>query len=327
MTTKTAANAALAALDADTPTHRTRGPAIKFDALMGKEGAAALAAAVAGPTTLDVTDFVGTPGDRLAREVSREAVTLGTPDGDAAIAADPAAQANAASWMKENGGPVMPANRPPVSAGTREAKRARTIAAPKKAEDQAAVDAAIATAADKKAAVAARKAAKAQDKAADGDKVDKLARPGKGAAGKTSVPAEKAPDAPAPKPVGEVDGVPYYNLSRLNEAKRAKAAREKAATTPSTVTPAPAAAKGKRAQAETDAANGILPPDPTVTRGDSNKRWIAPMDRLIAARDAGDIDALKAEVLPTYSSTPKALGKFRDLCVVALEARAAKGAA
>ena len=38
---------------------------------------------------------------------------------------------------------------------------------------------------------------------------------------------------------------------------------------------------------------------------------------------AGDIEGLKAAVIKPYSSSPKAMAKYRDLAVIALEARRA----
>jgi hypothetical protein len=44
-------------------------------------------------------------------------------------------------------------------------------------------------------------------------------------------------------------------------------------------------------------------------------------EELVALAKAGNIDALKRLTFKTYSSSPKALAKYRDLAVIALEAR------
>lgn len=89
--------------------------------------------------------------------------------------------------------------------------------------------------------------------------------------------------------------------------------------------PAPKAPKalGLRAQIEADAAAGKLPTPPNCAL-ESNKQHrpkLALLDGMIAA---GDIAGLRAVEIKLVSSTPKALDRYRNLAIVALEARAAK---
>ena len=91
--------------------------------------------------------------------------------------------------------------------------------------------------------------------------------------------------------------------------------------------PAPKAPKalGLRAQIEADAAAGKLPTPPNCAL-ESNKRHrpkLALLDALIAA---GDIAGLRGVEIKLSSSTPKALDRYRNLAIAALEARLAKAA-
>jgi hypothetical protein len=43
---------------------------------------------------------------------------------------------------------------------------------------------------------------------------------------------------------------------------------------------------------------------------------------LVDMAKAGDIEGLKATIIKPYSSSPKAMAKYRDLAVIALEAQA-----
>jgi hypothetical protein len=89
------------------------------------------------------------------------------------------------------------------------------------------------------------------------------------------------------------------------EPKPAKAARE----------------PGKRAQAIESAKAGNLPEPPNFA-AETHKRFRPKLDELIAMAKAGDVAGLKAAKINPISSSPKALAKYRDLAVIALEARA-----
>lgn len=77
---------------------------------------------------------------------------------------------------------------------------------------------------------------------------------------------------------------------------------------------------GKRAAIEAAAREGKLPEPPDFS-AETHKRFRAKLAKLAALADAGDIDALRAMVINPVSSSPKAMARYRELCVVALEAR------
>jgi hypothetical protein len=79
--------------------------------------------------------------------------------------------------------------------------------------------------------------------------------------------------------------------------------------------PAPSAkAVGKRAAIEQAARNGELP-------APTHARFRNKLARLVELAQAGDIEGLKAMTINPVSSSPKAMARYRDLCVIALEAR------
>lgn len=86
------------------------------------------------------------------------------------------------------------------------------------------------------------------------------------------------------------------------------------------------AAPGKRAAILEAAQRGELPAAPDFT-AETHKRFRAKLAEVVAAAEAGDLAALRAFEIKPVSSSPKAIIKYRDLAVIALEARAAKGAA
>lgn len=81
---------------------------------------------------------------------------------------------------------------------------------------------------------------------------------------------------------------------------------------------------GKKAQAMADAQAGKLPEAPDFS-ANTHARFRGRLDKIVALVKAGDIKALKAEVINPVSSSPKALARYRDLAVIALEAQAAAG--
>lgn len=83
---------------------------------------------------------------------------------------------------------------------------------------------------------------------------------------------------------------------------------------------------GKRASILEAAQRGDLPPAPDFS-ADTHKRFRAKLAEVVAAAEAGDLDALRAFTINPVSSSPKAIAKYRDLAVIALEARAEKGGA
>ena len=80
----------------------------------------------------------------------------------------------------------------------------------------------------------------------------------------------------------------------------------------------------KRAAVLATAQAGKLPPPPDFS-APTHARYRDALKELVALAKAGNIEALKALEFKTYSSSPKAMAKYRDLAVIALEAR--RGAA
>ena len=79
---------------------------------------------------------------------------------------------------------------------------------------------------------------------------------------------------------------------------------------------------GKRAAIEAAAREGKLPELPDFS-ADTHKRFRNKLATVVAVAKAGDLEALRAFVINPVSSSPKAIARYRDLCVMALEAQAA----
>lgn len=92
--------------------------------------------------------------------------------------------------------------------------------------------------------------------------------------------------------------------------KPAKAAKE----------PAADKALGKRAQIAADAEAGILPAAPDFS-APTHARFRKKLAEIVALVDKADIKALKAYPINPVSSSPKAMDKYRNLAVIALEAQ------
>jgi hypothetical protein len=85
----------------------------------------------------------------------------------------------------------------------------------------------------------------------------------------------------------------------------------------------PATAKGRArfATLEVAAKAGQLPAPPDFS-APTHARFRARLGHIVALAEAGDIAGLRAIVINPVSSSPKAMARYRDLCVIALEARA-----
>lgn len=123
-----------------------------------------------------------------------------------------------------------------------------------------------------------------------------------------------SPRLPGP-PVGGTRYDPADGADAAEAARPAKAARAKKAKS-----------LGKRAQVEVDAAAGKLPPLPSFG-GQDKARYAKQVEELGALTAKKDIKGLNALEIPTYSSCRRAMAKYRDLAVIALQAQAAKKAA
>lgn len=100
------------------------------------------------------------------------------------------------------------------------------------------------------------------------------------------------------------------------------ATKAEAKATETTTEAAPKPKKlGKRAAILEAAKAGNLPPKPDFSAA-THERFRPKLDEVHAAAVAGDLKALKAFEIKATSSSPKAIAKYRDLCVIAIEARA-----
>jgi hypothetical protein len=81
--------------------------------------------------------------------------------------------------------------------------------------------------------------------------------------------------------------------------------------------------RGIWAEAAAAAAKGKLPPAPDFT-ADTHKPYRAKLATLVELAKAGDMPGLAAVVINPTSSSPKALARYRELCIVALHAKAAR---
>jgi hypothetical protein len=79
---------------------------------------------------------------------------------------------------------------------------------------------------------------------------------------------------------------------------------------------------GKRKAILESAAAGTLPMPPDFSKP-THERYRAKLGKLVELATAGDIAALKATEIKPISTSPKAMARYRDLAVLALEARQA----
>jgi len=76
---------------------------------------------------------------------------------------------------------------------------------------------------------------------------------------------------------------------------------------------------GKRKAIIEQARAGALPAAPDFSKP-THARFRAKLAKLVALAEAGDIDGLKAIEINPVSTSPKAMARYRDLAVMALEA-------
>lgn len=87
---------------------------------------------------------------------------------------------------------------------------------------------------------------------------------------------------------------------------------------------APKRPPGKRAQIEADARAGKLPEPPDFS-AETHKRFRNKLAAVVALANAGNLEGLRAFQINPVSSSPKAIKRYRDLCIMALEARQQAG--
>jgi len=78
---------------------------------------------------------------------------------------------------------------------------------------------------------------------------------------------------------------------------------------------------GKRQSILDQAQTSALPPTPDFSKP-THARFRARMAQIVALAEAGDIAALQAFEINPVSSSPKAMARYRDLCVIGITARA-----
>jgi len=105
----------------------------------------------------------------------------------------------------------------------------------------------------------------------------------------------------------------YGNPDPAGEQIRAAVDETKAALAP---------VIGKRRAIRDQAHTGALPQPPDFSKP-THARFRTKLTQIIALAEAGDIAALHAFEINPVSSSPKAMARYRDLCVIAITARSA----
>ena len=105
----------------------------------------------------------------------------------------------------------------------------------------------------------------------------------------------------------------YGNTEPVNDGVLAPVEEPKAA---------PAAVVGKRQAILDRAQTGALHAAPDFSKP-THARFRAKLAQIVALAEAGDIAALQAFEINPVSSSPKAMVRYRDLCVIAITARSA----
>ena len=104
----------------------------------------------------------------------------------------------------------------------------------------------------------------------------------------------------------------YGNTEPTTDAIPAPVEDETAATAP---------AIGKRQAIRDQAQTGALPKVPDFSKP-THARFRAKLAQIVALAEAGDIAGLQAFKINPVSFSPKAMARYRDLCVIAITARA-----
>ena len=77
---------------------------------------------------------------------------------------------------------------------------------------------------------------------------------------------------------------------------------------------------GKRKAIIEQAQTGALPAAPDFSKP-THARFRAKLAKLVAIAEAGDVEGLKAIEINPVSTSPKAMARYRDLAIIAIEAR------
>ena len=105
----------------------------------------------------------------------------------------------------------------------------------------------------------------------------------------------------------------YGNTEPVNDGVLAPVEEPKAA---------PAAVVGKRQAILDRAQTGALPAAPDFSKP-THARFRAKLAQIVALAEAGDIASLQDFEINPVSSSPKAMARYRDFCVIAIKARSA----
>ena len=105
----------------------------------------------------------------------------------------------------------------------------------------------------------------------------------------------------------------YGNPDHAGEPIKAPVAESRAA---------PAPVVGKRQAVVDFVQTGTLPTAPDFSKP-THARFRAKLAQIVALAEAGDIAALRAFEINPVSSSPKAMARYRDLCVIAITVRSA----
>jgi hypothetical protein len=103
----------------------------------------------------------------------------------------------------------------------------------------------------------------------------------------------------------------YGNTETAGKPIPADAEEPKAATVP---------VIGKRQAIRDQAQTGALPQPPDFSKP-THARFRTKLAQVVTLAEAGDIAALQAIEINPVSSSPKAMARYRDLCVIAIAAR------
>ena len=104
----------------------------------------------------------------------------------------------------------------------------------------------------------------------------------------------------------------YGNTEPANDGVPSPVDEPKAVTAP---------VVGKRQAIFDQAQTGALPSAPDFSKP-THARFRAKLAQIVALAEVGDIAALQAFEINPVSSSPKAMARYRDLCVIAITARA-----
>ena len=91
-------------------------------------------------------------------------------------------------------------------------------------------------------------------------------------------------------------------------------------TEPEQATSPPSPKTGKRKAIIEQAQAGTLPAAPDFSKP-THARFRAKLAKLVALAEAGDVEGLKAIEINPVSTSPKAMARYRDLAIIAIEAR------